>query len=96
MTRLVLATTTASTVPVHGVLDASQLTASMADLDVRAITEDVWRVRDSRLPDDDALCVLGVIEKKTDGSFEALKVGQGFIRSSYDSFDAAVASFATR
>jgi hypothetical protein len=86
-------TTTASTLLAHEAPEAILQPAGRADLDIQAITDDVWRVRDNRLPEHDALCVLGVIEKKDTGAFEALKVGQGFRLSAFDSFEAATTYF---
>jgi hypothetical protein len=85
--------TTAPTLLAHETTDAALPPAGQADLDIQAITDDVWRVRDNRLPEHDALCVLGVIEKKENGVFEALKVGQGFLHSTFDSFQAAKTFF---
>jgi hypothetical protein len=63
------------------------------DLAVQAVSDTVWRVRDSRLPEHDALCVLGVIEKKSARAFEALKVGQGFRRRTFPTFEEATQYF---
>jgi hypothetical protein len=94
MNRPLLTNSAPSTVPVHEAPDIALQPAGRGDLDIQPITDSVWRVRDNRLPEHDALCVLGVIEKNDTGSFEALKVGQGFIRSTFDSFEAATAHFA--
>jgi hypothetical protein len=93
MNRPLLTNPAPATVPVPDAPDVAPQPAGLADLDIQPITDNVWRVRDNRLPEHDALCVLGVIEKNDTGSFEALKVGQGFIRSTLDSFEAATAYF---
>jgi hypothetical protein len=62
-------------------------------LDVHSISESDWRVRDRRLPEHDALCVLGVIAKKDNDTYEALRIGQGFQRFTFTSFADAVQHF---
>lgn len=72
----------------------SQATPQTLDeLAVQAVSDSVWRVRDTRLPEHDALCVLGVIEKKSPRAYEALKVGQGFHRRTFSSLEEATQYF---
>lgn len=66
---------------------------SVADLVVQSVSDGVWRVRDGRLPEHDALCVLGVIELMY-GRYDALAVGRGLARSSFASLDEAIPFFA--
>lgn len=80
--------------PVLGALANAQLPApTIGDLVVQSVSDGVWRVSDSRLPEQDALCVLGVIEI-IDGRYEALAVGRGLKRSSFVSLDEAIPFFA--
>lgn len=47
------------------------------DVDVQPISDHEWRVRDTRLPEHDALCVIGVIENTSPNRFDALLIGAG-------------------
>lgn len=77
-----------------GALTSEEMQApAIADLVVQSVSDGVWRVRDGRLPEHDALCVLGVIEV-IDGNYEALAVGRGLKRSSFASLDEAIPFFA--
>ena len=70
-----------------GALTSDDLPApTVGDLVVQAVSDGVWRVRDGRMPEHDALCVLGVIEE-TDGVYDALAVGRGLTRSTFASLD---------
>lgn len=62
------------------------------DLDVQQVGVGVWRVRNRRLPERDASCVLGVIEKTCEG-FESIRVDRGLECSVSASFTAAVGCF---
>ena len=63
------------------------------DIVVQQITPEAWRIRDRRLPEHDALCVLGVIERLPDGSFESLILGGGAQRSFSSDFTGALGHF---
>ncbi|WP_148040106.1 hypothetical protein [Cryobacterium tepidiphilum] len=77
-----------------GALASDELPApTVGDLVVQSVSDGVWRVRDGRLPEHDALCVLGVIEE-AGGSFDALAVGRGLKRSTFASLDEAIPFFA--
>lgn len=79
-----------------GALTSDELPApTVGDLVVQAVSDGVWRVRDGRMPEHDALCVLGVIEV-TDGAYDALAVGRGLKRSTFASLDEAIPFFAQR
>jgi hypothetical protein len=83
-----------STSGLVGALTSENLTTpSVGDLDVQPVSDGVWRVRDARLPEHDALCVLGVIEV-IDGKYEALAVGRGLKRAAFATLDQAVPFFA--
>ncbi|GAA3861426.1 hypothetical protein GCM10022381_02210 [Leifsonia kafniensis] len=65
---------------------------TMGDLEVQLVGDGVWRVRDKRLPEHDASCVLGVIEKTRSG-YEATRVGRSLECSVTASFSDAAGSF---
>jgi len=83
-----------STAGLVGALTSECLSApAVDDLVVQSVSDGVWRVRDGRLPEQDALCVLGVIEV-IDGRYEALAVGRGLKRDAFASLDEAIPFFA--
>lgn len=64
-------------------------------LEVTAVAKSAWRVCDRSLPPDDASRVVGFLER-TQGGFEAMRVIRGFDWVSFESFDDALAYFATQ
>lgn len=61
-------------------------------LEVTLVDRAAWRVCDGRLPADDALRVVGYLERKN-GAFEAMRVIKGFDWVAFDDFEAALAYF---
>jgi hypothetical protein len=84
--------------PVFGGNSGGPMDSSLAaeDVEIQALSDTQWRVRDTRLPDDDVRGLLGFIEKitKTDTVFEVMALSDGFEWFSFASMHEAVAHLA--
>ena len=73
---------------------SSELNRSLDDIEVMAVSKREWRVRDSRIGDDDARSIIGFIEQKA-GTFEVMMFGDPLRFSIHADLGDAIAAFVT-
>lgn len=66
-------------------------TVLVGNIEMRAVSDHEWRVRDRSLPEHDSTSLLGFIER-TDSVFRVTRIGAPLVTQHFDSLNAAVDS----